>query len=271
MERGVVSFREVASGLRSLGIERHRPVIAHASLSAFGEVSGGAASLLGALLAISEQVMMPVFTYKTMLTPESGPPDNGLVYGSQRDQNRMAEFFHPNMPADRLMGTTAETLRRHPLAWRSRHPILSFAGIGLESILEKQTLDEPLAPIGELVDAGGYVLLMGVDHTVNTGIHYAERLAGRLQFVRWALADSGVVECRGYPGCSQGFQAIAADLTDVTTRSIVGKATVQALPLQALVERVRQRLEKDPLALLCASSHCLMCQAVRIGIMAQRE
>ncbi len=271
MERSVVTFRELTNGLRSLGIKRSQPIIAHASLSAFGVVAQGAVSVMGALLVVSDQVMMPVFTSKTMVIPESGPPDNGITYGSQPDQNRMAVFFQHALPADRLMGAVAEVLRNHPLAWRSPHPLLSFTGVGLDRVLERQSLSEPLSPIAELVNADGYVLLIGVDHTVNTSIHYAERLAGRHQFIRWALTPSGVVECPGYPGCSTGFQAILPDLQDVTTTTIIGNATIRATPLQPLVERVRQRLGSDPLALLCSSHHCQFCNAIRLRLAAKKE
>jgi aminoglycoside 3-N-acetyltransferase len=263
MERKIISFRELVDVLRGLDIPRSQPVIVHASLSAFGAVHGGTQSLLGSLLATFEAVMMPAFTFKTMLTPEDGPPGNGMAYGRQRDQNRMVEFFNPKMPADRLMGAIAEALRRHPLAWRSGHPILSFTGIGVEDALESQTLTEPLAPIRWLAEAGGWVLLLGVDHTVNTSIHYAEALAGRKRFIRWAMTPSGVVECPGFPGCSMGFQAIAPDLVDVTRKSFAGLASIQAVPLQALVERIRIRLANDPLAMLCNSPDCLRCKALR--------
>lgn len=266
MERHVVTFREVANSLRSLGISRDHAVIAHASLSAFGQVAGGAETVAGAMLAVFDRVMMPAFTYKTMLTPEAGPPDNGLAYGSQGDLNRMAEFFHPNMPCDRLIGAVAEALRRHELAWRSAHPILSFTGIGLDDVLETQSLKEPLAPIGEMAKQDAYVLLMGVDHTVNTSIHYAERLAGRRQFVRWALTPSGVVACPAFPGCSAGFHAIASDLEQVTRKSMAGSARIQAVPLGELLLRVRQRLERDPAALLCTSPSCPRCQSVRASL-----
>jgi aminoglycoside 3-N-acetyltransferase len=263
MEREVTSFRELLGALRNLGIERDRPIIAHASLSAFGRLHGGIDTLLGALLASFDRVMMPSFTYKTMLIPETGPPGNALNYGSGRDANRMAEFFHEELPVDRLVGAVADALRRRPQARRSTHPILSFTGIGVEAALEAQSLSEPLAPIGWLVDAGGWVVLLGVDHTSNTSIHYAERLAGRAGFVRWALTEDGVVECPGFPGCSQGFQALAPDLEGVTQRAQAGLAIIQALPLADLVARARSRLEADPLALLCSSEHCPRCQAVR--------
>jgi len=99
MERHVVTFRELANSLRSLGISHEHPVIAHASLSAFGAVSGGAEVVVGAMLAVFDRVMMPAFTYKTMLTPEAGPPDNGLDYGSQRDLNRRRNSSSLTCPA----------------------------------------------------------------------------------------------------------------------------------------------------------------------------
>jgi aminoglycoside 3-N-acetyltransferase len=265
MDRGVNSFRELVSAFRGLGIQRSRPVIAHASLSAFGAVPGGAETVLGAMLAAFDTVMMPAFTFKTMLTPESGPPDNGIEYGREADHNRMAVFYEPEMAVDRLMGAVAEALRRHPLGWRSPHPILSFVGIGIDDILDAQGLAEPLAPIGKLAEAEGWVLLLGVDHTVNTSIHYAECLAGRKQFIRWALTPEGVVECPGFPGCSQGFQAIAPDLDEVMRKTRIGEAQIQAMPLGELIVKVRLRLASDPMALLCSSPDCLRCRAVRAG------
>jgi aminoglycoside 3-N-acetyltransferase len=62
-------------------------------------------------------------------------------------------------------------------------------------------LDDPLAPVGALAEENGTVLLIGVNHTVNTSIHYAEKIAGRKQFIRWALTPQGVRECPGFPGC----------------------------------------------------------------------
>ena len=122
-----VTYRELIQGLRRLGLDRSRPVLAHGSLSAFGHLRGGAGVLLGALLALVDTLVMPAFTYKTMLTPEAGPPGNGIAYGSGRDLNRMAEFFSPDMPVDPLMGILPETLRCLPGARRSGSPFGSTA------------------------------------------------------------------------------------------------------------------------------------------------
>lgn len=259
----MLTYRDLATAFRRLEIDRKLPVIAHVSLSSFGEVHGGAETLLGALLSAFDSLLMPTFTYKTMLVPEAGPPDNAIQYGSGKASNHLVEFFRPDMPVDRLMGAAAERLRGHPKAGRSNHPILSFAGINASLPLEAQSLQEPLAPIGVLGEHEGWVLLLGVDHRVNTSIHYAERLAGRRPFVRWALTTSGVVECPGFPGCSEGFQSIAPFLNEVTRQINAGMASIQALPVNLLVETACRMIREDPQALLCDRSDCERCHATR--------
>src|SRR5512142_2175805 len=246
-----ISFTDLRTALFKLGLS-HTPVLAHASLKAFGEVVGGADTLLRATLDSVWALVMPTFTYKTMITPEVGPSNNGIPYGTEHDLNRMAEPFRRDMPADKQMGIIPETLRKHPRAKRSGHPIQSFAGIYAEKFLATQTLQNPLGPIGALLDADGWVLLLGVDHTVNTSIHYAEKLAGRRTFTRWALLPDRIIECTGFPGDSGGFEAIAPDLTAVTRSVKAGDATIQAMPLRALTQVVTERIKADPLALLCS-------------------
>lgn len=262
----MITFRDFLRALQKLEISRTSPVIVHASLSAFGEVQGGAETVLGALLGAFNTLMVPTFTYKTMVIPEAGPEDNALVYGSGKVSNRMAEFFRPDMPADRSMGIIPETLRRLPHAQRSSHPILSFAGVNAADILKAQTLAEPLAPIGVIWRRGGWVVLLGVDHTVNTAIHYAERLAGRKQFIRWALTPKGVVECPGFPGDSAGFQAVSLRLEKMTRTVRLGSSVIQAVPMEDLVKVVCSWIAEDPLALLCARPDCECCNAVRAAV-----
>jgi aminoglycoside 3-N-acetyltransferase len=259
----MVTYRELITGLRILGIERGCPVIAHASLSSFGEVRGGSEALLGALQASFTSLMMPTFTSRPAVIPEVGPEGNAIQYGSGKDSNQLAEFFKPDMPADKIMGIVPETLRKLPGAYRSSHPLLSLAGLHADTALAAQTLNEPLAPIRVLQEQGGWVLLAGVDHTVNTSIHYAEKLAGRKQFMRWALTAEGVRECPGYPGCSDGFQAIAPRLEMVTHTAKVGNSVLQAIPIKDLVRVVLAYLAEDPLALLCHRIDCERCNTVR--------
>jgi aminoglycoside 3-N-acetyltransferase len=261
----MLSYRDILNGFRSLEIDSNCPIIVHASLRAFGEVRGGVDTLLGVLLQLYPRLMAPAHTYLTMIAPEDGPENNGMTYGSGDNLNRMAEFYKADMPCDRLMGALPEALRRHPNASRSDHPILSFTGIGVRSALEKQTLDDPFTPIGALAEEDGWVLLLGVDHTVNTSMHYAEKLAGRRQFIRWALANKGVVECKGFPGCSLGFEKAAPRLADMTRRVKIGSAEVRSLPLRPMFERVIAMIRENEEALLCDDPECERCAATRMG------
>ena len=259
----MLTYRNLVCELRKLDMGRSQPVIAHASLSTFGKIQGGAQTLMGALTTVYDSLIMPTFTYKTMLTPEVGPPNNGITYGGGQDANRMAEFFRPDMPADKVMGVVAETLRQHPQSRRSSHPIYSFAGINADQAIDAQTSDEPFAPIRVLTEAGGWVLLLGTNHNVNTSIHYAEKLAGRRQFIRWALTPQGVKECSGWPGCSAGFEQISPRLVESTRKVQIGHAKVRAIPLTDLVFAVKEAIAEDPLALLCERKDCERCNAVR--------
>lgn len=257
---GEADFRRA---FRKLALGKDTPVIVHASLSAFGDVEGGAQAVVSALLAEFHVVLAPVFTYRTMIAPEAGPPDNAMVYGRHSAGNRLAIPFGADMPADRLMGVIPEKLRLHPLAQRSGHPILSFTGVHAAQILQAQTLDEPLGPVQALAGAGGWTLLLGVDHTVNTSIHYGEQLAGRKGFIRWAVSGDRVVECPSFPGCSDGFDVLAPRLEAFTRRVDLGKGRIQAVHLQQVFAAVAAALAEDNLALLCSRSYCERCNAQR--------
>ena len=258
----MATYDELRSAFQELGLA-NKPVIVHASLHPFGYIQNGADTVLQALTDSVSSLIMPTFTYKTMITPEVGPPNNGITYGVDSDLNRMAQPFTLNMPADSMMGVLSESLRNLPDAVRTSHPILSFAGIGADLILGSQTLFEPFAPIGAMADEDGWVVLINVDHSVNTSIHYAEKLAGRKQFIRWGLLENRVVECPNFPGDSSGFNAIASYLQPDTRRVDMGGAFIQAVPLRRLFEAVQELIKLDPLALLCQRPDCERCNAVR--------
>ena len=262
----MITYRELVTYFRALDVAQNNPVIVHASLSGFGDVNGGVDTLLGALLSSFDSLLMPVFTRRTMVIPEVGPPENGINYGSGRVSNASAEFFRADLPADSAMGLLAEGLRRLPQTRRSSHPILSFAGVNMESILASQTISAPLAPLQLLYTLGGWVLLMGVDQTTNISLHLAEKLAGRKQFIRWALTPGGVVECPNLPGCSQGCNAITPRLQRVSRQVQIGGTIIQAIPLADLISIAHAWLDADPLALLCDRKECELCQAVRAQV-----
>lgn len=261
----MVTFREFVQAFRELRLNHSQPVLVHAALSSMDEIRGGAGAVLGALLNHVSGIMAPAFTYRTMIYPGTGPDDNACVYGYSQTQNSLAEFFLPDMPADPAQGTLSETIRTYPGALRSSHPILSFSGINVEKALSAQTLAEPLAPIGELCKQDGVVLLIAADYTVNTGIHYAERIAGRKQFVRWALTPEGVRECPNFPGCPAGFEQAASYLQAVTLTTSINGQFLRAVQLAPMVQILADLIKEKPDALLCDRGDD-RCESVRRSI-----
>jgi len=258
----MLDFSDLKSYFDALNLS-DKPVIAHASLKNFGYIRDGADAVVRAMAGSFKSVIMPTHTYKTMITPKIGPPNNAMIYGSQESLNKMAIPFTLDLRTDSMMGMLPEAMRNHPLATRTAHPILSFAGINAESIIATQTLFEPFAPISALAEQDGWVVLINVDHTVNTSIHYAEKLAGRKQFVRWALVDDRVVACQHFPGDSTGFQAIEEHIQPDVFRLDIGKVAIQAVPLKRLFDVVQGLIKQNPLALLCERDDCDRCNAVR--------
>ena len=257
------SYRDWITALRDLGLGRHSRVLVHASIEGMSPIAGGAGTVVGALLATCETVVAPTFTQRTLLVPRVGPPDNGLTYGSSNDE---VEIFLPDMPADAEMGAVAEALRRHAGARRSSPPALSFAGVNADEVLAAQTLEEPLGPVRGLADEDADVLLLGTDHRSDVSLHWAERLAGRKQFLRWALTPSGVAECPAYPGCPDGFEAIRPHLAGIARQTQLGDDLLQAFPVRDLIHVAVAWIRQDVRALLCDRPGCERCAAVRASV-----
>jgi aminoglycoside 3-N-acetyltransferase len=258
----MLTINDLTTAFTTLGLQ-NKAVIAHASLSTFGPVEGGAETFVASLARTTGAIIMPTHTYKTMVTPSTGPANNAINYTRGQPWNRLAVPFRLDMPADSLMGAVPEMLRKWPGAQRSNHPILSFAGLGVDAILDSQTIAEPFAPVEKIANMDGWVLLLGVNHTTNTSMHYAEKLAGRNQFTRWAMTEAGVTACPGFPGCSVGFNAIEAEVQIFTKTITVGQAIVRALPLRGLIVRVIEMIKKDRHALLCMNNDCERCAECR--------
>jgi len=263
MEGQMILQRDIITALKRLEINPSNPVIIHSSLSAFGNVEGGANTIVEALLAVFQRLIIPAFSYQTMIIPEIGPADNALEYGSGRAQNSQAEFFRPDMPTHLKMGAVAENFRLHPEVHRTLHPILSFSGYMADEILKNQTIKDPLGPIRALYEEEGWVIMLGVDQRANTSIHYGEEVAGRKQFIRWSLTQGGVIECPKFPGCSFGFNALVPQVQSGLRQEKVNDTSIQAIPLAELIPIVRDLILKNPLALLCDRPNCERCQAVR--------
>jgi aminoglycoside 3-N-acetyltransferase len=266
----MLQYRDLKNALNELGIKRSDPTFVHASASLIPLVKGGAQTLLGAILAGIDNILMPSFTFKTMIIPEVGPEDNLIEYGSGRNENLNASVFTPDLPADFEDQAISELFRHYPDVIRSNHPIFSFLGLGLDAALASQTTAEPYGHIQYLQGKNTKILLADKEPSALFSLHFCEKESGRKQFLRWAMTEEGVKECPFFPSCSDGFLKILFHLGNEVKQAQIQEHTWYALSLDSLIQTALQLLHEDPYALLCNDLHCKKCNAIRKDIRQRR-
>lgn len=243
---------QLRSGFRGLGLEPGATVVVHSSLSSLGCVRGGADAVVDALCGTvgpDGTVMVPTFTrYDEPYDPATSPSTTGAI---------------------------TEAFRRREKAIRSPHPTKSVAAIGpnagaLVAEHEPSNSIGPGSPLHRLLDPDGRILLLGVDHTANSVIHVAERLAAvpyRDQTATVEMhAENAVrsVEVNRVH-CSRGFEVVGplARQAGIVSHGSIGDADARLLDGAALLSLTVELLDADPGALLCSLPGCDRCQYAR--------
>lgn len=244
--RPVVTASELGTGLEALGLNGTQHIIVHASLRSFGQLEGGAKTVVDQLFERSATVVAPSFSYDTLLPRASSP---------------IQVTFNRDTRVSYDIGRVPQEMVERSAARRSFHPALSFVALGAEAepITRAQSLNNPYRPIGALYDLDGYVLLMGVDFDSNTTIHYGEHIAGVPLLTRW-LPLNGEVRGTAFPNCSANFKVLEPYVRGKEVR--VGPSLLRLYKVRELVNVTSNLLKHDPEALLCKDKTC-RCQQVR--------
>ena len=203
-----------------------KPVCIHSSMRSFGcRVDG----LLESFLNAGCTVLVPTFSdmYEAPPVPEYMPEQNGAGdYSYFFDKEYVDEGVYcpdSNLLSVEDMGRFPQMVLEHIGRIRGDNALNSFAAVGplAHSLVSGQTNDDVYAPLRKLYELDGYVLLMGTDLTTATAVHYAEQLAGRAPFVRWAKGEKGMIPVRA-GGCSEGFEKLFPMLEPYEQRILVG-------------------------------------------------
>jgi aminoglycoside 3-N-acetyltransferase len=261
-----VTESQIVAGLERLGA-RDKRFIVHASLRSFGRVEGGAPAVARAVMQVGRTVLVPTFTFCPAALPavSSRVPRNGCNYDTDRLGDEHPTAYRLDLPVAMPIGAVAEALRLSPGAVRSRHPLSSFAAIGVHAAryVERQPYDAPMLPITRMVDDDGWVLMLGTDWTSCTTVHRGEEIVGRRPFVRWALCEDGNVRAVRVGGCSDGFNAMN-ELVSGVRDTRVGNALLRLVSMANVLDTAVSMLRRDPLALACGS-RCQRCLDAAAG------
>lgn len=249
---------EIVVGLQELGIQPGIVLMVHSSLSALGEVEGGANTVIEALL----EVLGPE---GTLLMPAMS---GDVVF--DLDESRVN------------VGLIPETFRHWPGVIRSLHPTHSVCALGpqaqylIEGHIDEPTAIGPGSPWGKLANMpNGYVLLMGVDQDRNTLLHYPEDIvdAPYLSTIEREYKDPSGGEIRlkqlcRFPGPHRDFIGLDRLFLEGEAMRVgqVGTAVCRLMHAGQTVELELSALRADPAAVLCTNPRCVDCLRQRAAI-----
>ncbi|USH04696.1 AAC(3) family N-acetyltransferase [Grimontia kaedaensis] len=243
----------------------NKVIFAHCAMRSFGGFEGGADSLLDAFLSAGCTVVAPTFTYFPMCHSPDGIEyaQNGYRGELEIDPSPYDAYANDIEPS---MGAFAKAVLNHPKRIRTEHPMNSYAAVGplAEAVLAPQDDFNVYGVYQSPQARNAVVLSIGVTPNSITPIHYAEQLAGKALFRRWAqTAQRGVVEtCVG--SCSEGFIYLQPYLSPIQTKKLVGESTWTAYPLEALLHACTQAFRTNPSVTRC-SDDCPRCEDMTLG------
>lgn len=268
----MVDKKILLEAINRLGIDG-KPVCIHSSLKSFGYVDGGAETIIQAFLDAGCTVLVPTFTYMYEVYPPQNmrPKRNGTgdySYFEKRQYDPPRIFTTESNDISREdMGTIPYTLLNMPSRKRGYNPLNSFAAIGdwAEDLVRNQSADRVYAPFEELCQRDGYVVLMGVNLDRATIIHYAEQVAGRKLFIRWAKNLQGETFPVSVGSCSGGFESFSDLLKPIEKTITVGNSHWRCFPAKEMVDICSNAIKAKPDITRCSVPDCERCNDTIAG------
>lgn len=248
-----VGTADLARALSQLGVQAGMVLLVHASLRSFGRwlIGGPTALLLALEETLGEDGTLVMPTHTAGLSDPAWwqhPPVPETWWQRIRDE---MPAYRPDLSPTLGMGQLAECFRRQQGVLRSSHPQVSFCARG--PLAERIVGEHPLAyglgeqsPLARIYDQAGWVLLIGVDHSVNTSLHLAEYrcaylgkqdltqsapvlIAGERQWERFLDV---AIDSDDFAKLGDDFEAS----TDVVRKITVGNSLWRLMPQRPLVD-----------------------------------
>lgn len=258
----MVTREQITTSLAVAGVKAGDHLFAHVSLRSIGTLDGGPDALVDALVkavGADGTVAMPAYNH------------NGAV---------PTPYFDP-IATPSASGALAELFRKRKGTKRSEHPAHSICAVGKQS-------DEFLAghagcgsfgvdsPLDRMARAGGWVLLVGVNHTASSIVHVGEARAEIKKFwwddnpppvVKVKTRDGKMIDVQLDPSssCSMAFNAVENPLRE--KRKLidlnVGEALSYLMRGEDVIDTVIEMTRTRPDALFCTRANCRPCRMGR--------
>jgi aminoglycoside 3-N-acetyltransferase len=196
-----VTFDNVLTAFRTLGLKEGDTIELHGSLKAVGLVSGGPNTIIDALLKVLSRegtlIMAAQYTTNTEPALWEHPPVDIEAFEAIRATHPPYKGRESYL---RWMGSLAEVLQLKEQTLFSDHPNLAVMALGKQA--KWLTMDQPLtpafglgSPFEKALQLKSKALLIGVGYDVLTGLHVAEALSGKRPY----HLESATILSSGHP------------------------------------------------------------------------
>lgn len=258
---------DIVGQLGSLDIA-NKVVCLHSSFRSFGDVQGGPKTIIDAFLESGCTLVCPTFFYLAQTYPaRTNYLSNGIEYESVPEM-RSVNYTGAPSQIEPSMGVIPKMLLGIEHTTRTKHPTNSFAIAGKDKALLLAN-QSPLnvyssykAIYSENLPA--VVILAGVDFEACTPIHYAEELAGKGLFRRWAVQNGQVVEVEE-GSCSDGFENLRPYVSKIEGEIEIGDSLVRVYDFHRLVDTIAEVIVCDPSVTHCGIENCHRCNDMARG------
>ena len=249
-------------------------VCVHSSMRSFGgKIEGGIDALINAFLEKKCTVMVPTFSdmyeagpVEAYMPEQNGAGDYSYFYSKVYGPKMQYDVSSKEMTVED-MGVFAKKVLDHADSVRGNNALNSFAALGVnaKTLVEGQTNEDVYAPLAQLCKNDGYVLLMGVGLDGATIIHYAETVAGRIPFIRWAYGEDFKVIPVSTGSCSVGFGNFTQLLKPYTKEVTVGNSKWICCKANDVVDVCVNAMRVNPQITHCDDPKCSRCNDAILG------
>jgi len=261
-----VTSKDIKKAIKKTELS-NKIICVHSSLRSFGEVEGGAETIISTFLEEGCTLLAPSFTYRFYLPPREEIEQNGIDDEMRTIETTGRIYNSGIIDISSDMGAIPRAMVFTDGRYRGDHPSNSFAALGpeAEELICCQTAEDVYAPFKKMIEKNGKIVMMGVGLTKMTAIHYAEQLSGRELFVRWALGKDGSTIRLREGSCSEGFNNLAPAVAYLEKQITVGNSLWRIFPIRETVFTCAEAIRKDNTITHCGDKKCIQCNDIQKG------
>lgn len=261
----MVTKEDIKSTIKELNLDG-RSISLHSSYKSFGGQIDSPKTIIDSFIELGCTLLTPTFSYNYLLNPnkENRPLQNDWDYSiidPILEKNKENIFSTNSNDVDSDMGIIPKLILNTPGRVRGFHPLDSLTALGpdAEELVSSQEPLDIFAPFRKLVEANGYIILMGVNYNRMTFLHYCEKVSGRNTFIRWAADKNGETMPVEIGECSEGFINFSKVLDNIAKIVEVGSSTWKILPAKEVLNIASNMIKEDPKITACSNKKCRAC------------